>query len=99
MHTLTAEWQVMCTFKALHRDPEQQHAGLSRDEFYSFYEMIGFKWKQVCRAFLFMTVLVLHIRTCTARSCSQTLLQRFDDAVITFILPDEGDHTCSKLLA
>ena len=46
-----------------------------------------------------MTVLVLHIRTCTAQSCSQTLFQHFDDAVITFILPDEGDHTCSKAIA
>ena len=46
-HTLTAEWQVMCIFKALHKDAEQQDAGLSCSEFYSFYEMIGFKWKQV----------------------------------------------------
>ena len=27
----------------------------------------------------------LNIQTCTAQNCSQTLLQRFDDAVITFI--------------
>ena len=27
----------------------------------------------------------LDIRTCTAQNCSQTLLQRFNDAVITFI--------------
>ena len=37
----------MCIFKALHKDPKQEDAGLSCDEFYSFYEMIGFKWKQV----------------------------------------------------
>ena len=36
-----------------------------------------------------------------AQSCSQSLLQRFDDAVITFmqasqVMPDEGDHIISN---
>ena len=35
-----------------------------------------------------VAVVVIHqlnIRTCMAQNCSQTSLQRFDDAVITFI--------------
>ena len=42
-----AEWQVMCIFKALHKDPHQQHQDLSLNEFYSFYEVRDLKWKQV----------------------------------------------------
>ena len=42
-----AEWQVMCIFKALHKDPKQQHQELSREDFYSFYEVQDLKWKQV----------------------------------------------------
>ena len=44
---ITAEWQVMCIFKALHRDPIEQHKELSLEEFYSFYEVRDLKWKQV----------------------------------------------------
>ena len=35
-----------------------------------------------------VAVVVIHqldIRTCTAQNCSQTLLRRFNDAVITFL--------------
>ena len=42
-----AKWQVMCIFKALHKDPKQQHQELSREDFYSFYEVQDLKWKQV----------------------------------------------------
>lgn len=41
------EWQTMCIFKALHKDPKQQHQDLSLDEFYSFYEMQDFRWKRL----------------------------------------------------
>ena len=40
----------MCIFKALHKDPKQQHQDLSLDEFYSFYEMQDFRWKRVSLA-------------------------------------------------
>ena len=42
-----AEWQVMCIFKALHKDPKQQHQEISLEDFYSFYELRDLKWKQV----------------------------------------------------
>ena len=40
----------MCTFKALHRGTKSQAGELqaiSREEFYSFYEVQGMRWKQV----------------------------------------------------
>ena len=37
----------MCIFKALHKDPKEQHKELSLEEFYSFYEVRDLKWKQV----------------------------------------------------
>lgn len=41
------EWQVMCIFKALHTNPNEQHTDLSVDEFYNFYEVRDLKWRQV----------------------------------------------------
>ena len=38
----------MCIFKALHKDPLEQHKELSLEEFYGFYEVRNFKWKRVC---------------------------------------------------
>ena len=39
----------MCMFKALHRDTTHagEHKTITRDEFYSFYEVQGMRWKQV----------------------------------------------------
>ena len=46
-----AEFDAMCMFKALHRDSscegENQAMAISREEFYSFYEVQGMRWKQV----------------------------------------------------
>ena len=44
-----AEWQIMCVFKALHKNPQQQqqHSELSLTEFYNFYEVQNFKWREV----------------------------------------------------
>ena len=44
-----AEFEVMCMFKALHKDTAYVHPyqGISREEFYSFYEVQGMRWKQV----------------------------------------------------
>ena len=47
-HMFTAEWQVMCVFKAMHTNPSEQHAELSEKEFYNFYEVQNFKWREVC---------------------------------------------------
>ena len=43
----TAEWQVMCVFKAMHTNPSEQHAALSEKEFYDFYEVQNLKWREV----------------------------------------------------
>ena len=43
----TAEWQVMCVFKALHADPSNQHSELSEAEFSDFYEVQNLKWREV----------------------------------------------------
>ena len=45
----TAEWQVMCVFKAMHINPSEQHTELSEQEFYDFYEVQNLKWREVCR--------------------------------------------------
>ena len=48
VHTLlTAEWQVMCVFKALHVNPNDQHSELRDTEFYDFYEVQNLKWREV----------------------------------------------------
>ena len=46
---LLAEFEVMCMFKALHKDSArvQPYQGISREEFYSLYEVQGMRWKQV----------------------------------------------------
>ena len=49
IYTYVAEWQVMCIFKALHTNPNEQHTDLSVDEFYNFYEVRDLKWRQVYR--------------------------------------------------
>ena len=51
---ILAEFDAMCTFKALHKDTEsesqtEQLQAISREEFYSFYEVQGMSWKQVIR--------------------------------------------------
>ena len=43
----TAEWQVMCEFKALHTDREQGHMAVCLKEFYTFYEVQNLRWAQV----------------------------------------------------
>ena len=45
----TAEWQVMCIFKALHDDLDSnhQHQRLTKDEFHRLYEVRDLKWKHV----------------------------------------------------
>ena len=43
----TAEWQVMCVFKALHVNPNDQHSELREAEFYDFYEVQNLKWREV----------------------------------------------------
>ena len=42
-----AEWQVMCIFKALNKEPRKQCQGLEHDHFLSFYEVIDFNWEEV----------------------------------------------------
>lgn len=40
----------MCMFKALHKDTKlaaEEHQAITREEFYSFYEVQGMRWKQV----------------------------------------------------
>ncbi len=54
----TAEWQVMCIFKALHQSgPRTSHSDddddegvkdLTLEQFYGFYEVFNLKWKRVC---------------------------------------------------
>ena len=48
---LLAEFEAMCMFKSLHKDSGQDiqphPQGISREEFYSFYEVQGMRWKQV----------------------------------------------------
>ena len=44
-----AEWQVMCVFKALHTNREEEHTDLCLEEFYTFYEVQNLKWTQVRR--------------------------------------------------
>ena len=40
-------------FKALHKDTSVvgQHQAINREEFYSFYEVQGMRWKQVNKPF------------------------------------------------
>ena len=50
MYVMTAEWQVMCIFKALHKnvDPlEQQGHYLTKEEFRGLYEVRNLRWKSV----------------------------------------------------
>ena len=42
-----ALWQVMCVFKALHKNHHEDHTPLSEQEFYSFYEFQNLKWREV----------------------------------------------------
>lgn len=42
-----AEWQVMCIFKALHINEEEQDQGLTLEEFKKFYEVLDYKWTEV----------------------------------------------------
>ena len=48
---LLAEFEAMCMFKSLHKnsghDVQLHPQGISREEFYSFYEVQGMRWKQV----------------------------------------------------
>ena len=55
----------MCIFKALHRDRNKQHhdLGLTLEEFMHFYDILGFKWTQVGRCFVYTESHVLI--TCT----------------------------------
>lgn len=45
----TADFEVMCMFKALHKDATHvgQHQPLSSEEFYNFYEVQDMRWKEV----------------------------------------------------
>ena len=58
---LLAEFEVMCIFKALHKDSAhiQPRQGISREEFYSFYEVQGMRWKQVSQT-LHASACVVH---------------------------------------
>ena len=47
IHVYTAEWQVMCVFKALHVNPNDTHSELREKEFYDFYEVQNLKWRKV----------------------------------------------------
>ena len=52
VHACTAEWQVMCIFKALHKDdPQGQQQYLTRKEFRSLYEVRNLRWKPVCSCY------------------------------------------------
>ena len=37
----------MCVFKAMHKEPGEQHAELSENEFYDFYKVQNLKWREV----------------------------------------------------
>ena len=50
----TAEWQVMCVFKALHIVRSEQCTELSEKEFYDFYEVQNLKWREVCAVYVLM---------------------------------------------
>ena len=43
---MSAEYHVMCIFKALQKDPAPQES-LCLEEFYNFYEMQNLQWKKV----------------------------------------------------
>ncbi len=43
-----AEWQVMCVFKSLNKDPNDQYRGLDDEDFERFYEVLDFRWSEVC---------------------------------------------------
>ena len=45
----SADFEVMCMFKALHKDTTYigQHKPISREEFFSFYEVQDMRWKEV----------------------------------------------------
>ena len=58
-----AEFEAMCTFKALHNDHSahvQPYQGISREEFYSFYEVQGMRWKQVSHTTQAVRACVVH---------------------------------------
>ena len=61
---LLAEFEVMCMFKALHKDSAhtQPHQGISREEFYSFYEVQGMRWKQVGHTIVMHACVVHRVR-------------------------------------
>ena len=42
-----AEWQVMCIYKALHKDRQMHPQGLGLTDFHHFYEVINYKWEEV----------------------------------------------------
>ena len=44
----TAVWKVMCIFKELHKDSNDENKLLSLEEFYRFYEVQDYKWSVVC---------------------------------------------------
>ena len=48
IHTV-AEWQVMCIFKSLNKDPnsQYQYGGLDEEDFLRFYEVLDFEWTLV----------------------------------------------------
>ena len=48
-HYSAADFEVMCMFKALHKDTTYigQHQPISREEFYNFYEVQDMRWKEV----------------------------------------------------
>lgn len=47
-YSYAAKWQVMCIFKVLCKDPQQQkQQHLSREEFFNLHTVKGLKWKLV----------------------------------------------------
>ena len=38
----------MCIFKSLNNDPHCQSKGLDEEDFLHFYDVLDFKWTQVC---------------------------------------------------
>ena len=42
-----AEWQVMCIFKSLNKNPNSQYEGLDEEDFLRFYEVLDFRWTLV----------------------------------------------------
>ena len=50
----------MCMFKALHKDSErvEEQKTITGEEFYSFYEVQGLRWKQVQLYILYAQYLI-----------------------------------------